>query len=89
MKKSNSIQSCVKKYGVYLFTVDLNNNGLSLMVFDFTEKEVQGVKTSINKIERFIMQRSQFEALIQNKTIEFTEIAPKFVREELGTIYNS
>lgn len=87
MKKSNTIQSSVKEYGIYMFTVDLYNNGLSIFVKSADEKQVKGIKTSVNGMDRFMMQRSQFENLIENKILEFLEIAPKKIRTEMDEIY--
>jgi hypothetical protein len=72
-----------------MFTVDLYNNGLSLLLFNINEKEVSGIKTSFNKIERFTMQRSQFESMLDNKILEFAEIAPRDVQKEMSEIYNA
>jgi len=84
MKHSSEIL----QYGVYLYTKDLNINGLSLMVMEVGDN-ISGIKTSLGKTERFTMPSEQFMKLIKTDTINFVEIVPKFVRKDFLKIYQS
>lgn len=86
MKQSTHI---IKKYSLYFYTKDLNNNGLSLLVMDIDDKEVKGVKIGLRKTTTFSMKRSEFEALIHSQTITFVEIVPKFVWQEYNTMFTT
>ena len=88
MDKSIQDISDVKKYGVYLYTMDLYNNGLSLMPITVTDSIVAGIRTTTSKMIKFNMRRSIFETLCHNRVIEFVEIAPREVQKEMNRIFN-
>ena len=84
MKHSSEIL----QYGLYLYTKDLNINGLSLVVMEVGDN-ISGIKTSLGKTEKFAMSSEEFMKLIKTDTINFVEIVPKFVRKDFLKIYNS
>ena len=84
MKQSSDIL----QYGLYLYTKDLNINGLSLVVMEVGDN-ISGVKTSLGKTERFVMTSEEFMKLIKTDTINYVEIIPKAVRKDFQKIYGN
>lgn len=86
-QSSEKLKKQIKKYGFYVYTKNLSENGLGIIIFEENDKIVSGLKLIVDGNEKFEMTRQSFESLIIYDIINFIELLPKTVWKSFYKIY--
>jgi hypothetical protein len=88
MEQSNEkLKNQIKKYGFYVYTKNLAEYGLGLIIFEENNEIVSGIKLIVGGNEKFEMTRQSFESLIIYDVVNFIELLPKTVWKSFYKIY--
>lgn len=88
-ESTEKIKKKIKKYGYYAFTKNLTENGLGLIVFDYTDENVSGIILRVGKSDYFNYKMLKFETMLVYNIIEYVELLPKTVWKEFYKTYKN